>query len=110
MSRAEILVKIKDAESKAKDCVTKAEDRSKAIVATARKESVRMAREAEERMKADHDSALAGERARIALQRSALLKKGGEDAEAFKVKAANNIPGAKNHLKERFERTFDASA
>ena len=110
MSRAEILVKIKDAESKAKDCITEAEDRSKAIVATARKESVRMAREAEERMKASHDSALAGERVKIASQRSALLKKGEEESETLKAKAANNIPRAKDHLKERFERTFDASA
>ena len=36
MSRAEILVKIKDAESKAKEYIAKAEDESKAIVANAR--------------------------------------------------------------------------
>jgi len=39
VSRAEILVKIKDAESKAKDVVSEAEEKSKAIVATTRKES-----------------------------------------------------------------------
>ena len=110
MSRAEILVKIKDAESQAKDYITEAEEKSKAIVATARKESVRMARAAEETMKADYDSALSDERAKIASQRSELLKNGEEDSERLKAKAVTKIPSAKNHVKERFERTFDASA
>jgi vacuolar-type H+-ATPase subunit H len=74
VSRAEILVKIKDAESKAKDYLTEAEDQSKAIVATARKESIRMIREAEEGMKSEYDSALAHEKAKIASQRNELLK------------------------------------
>ncbi len=110
MSRAEILVKIKDAESKAKDVVSEAEDKSKAIVATTRKESIRIIREAEEGMKVDHDSAVAQERVKIASQREALLKKGEDESEKLKVKAANNIPRAKNHLKERFERTVDATS
>ncbi len=110
MSRAEILVKIKDAESRAKDYITEAEEKSKAIVATARKESVRMIRDAEERTIADHDSALSQERAKIESQRKELLKKGEEESEKLKVKAANNIPRAKNYLKERFERTVDATS
>jgi ATP synthase H subunit len=110
VSRAEILVKIKDAESKAKDYLTEAEDQSKAIVATARKESIRMIREAEEGMKSEYDSALAHEKAKIASQRNELLKRGEEESEKLKVKAANNIPRAKNHLKERFERTVDAAS
>lgn len=109
MSRAEILVKVKDAESRAKDYITEAEEKSKAIVATARKESVRRMREAEDELKASHDSALAQERARIASQRNELLKRGEEESERLRVKAANNIPRAKNYLKERFERTVDAT-
>jgi ATP synthase H subunit len=110
VSRAEILVKIKDAESKAKDIVTEAEEKSKGIVATARKESIRMIREAEEGMKEDNDSALAHERATIVSQRKELLKKGEEESERLKLKAASNIPRAKNYLKERFERTVDATS
>ena len=110
MSRAEILVKIKDAESKAKDYVTEAEENSKVIVATARKEAVRMIRNAEDGMKADRDSTLAQEKVKIASQRKELMAKGEEEAEKLKVKAANNIPRAKNHLKERFERTVDATS
>ncbi len=110
MSRAEILVKVKDAESRAKDYITEAEEKSKAIVANARKESVRTIREAEDGMKADYDSALAHERATIASQRNELLKRGEEESVRLKVKAANNIPRAKNHLKERFERTVDAAS
>jgi vacuolar-type H+-ATPase subunit H len=79
VSRAEILVKIKDAESKAKDIVTEAEEKSKVIVTTARKESVRMIKEAEEGMKVEYDSSIAHEKARIASQRRELLKKGEED-------------------------------
>lgn len=109
MSRAEILVKVKDAESRAKDYITEAEEKSKAIVANARKESVRMMREAEDGLKAGHDSALAQERAKIASQRNELLKRGEEESERLRVKAANNIPRAKNYLKERFERTVDAT-
>ena len=110
MSRAEILIKIKDAESKAKENITEAEEKSKAIVTNARKESIRMAREADEAMKAEHDSALARERAKIASQRSDLLKKGEEESARLRAKASANLPKAKTHLKERFERTFDASA
>jgi len=110
VSRAEILVKIKDAESRAKDNIIEAEEKSKVIVATARKESIRTIREAEEGMKADRDSTLAQERVKIASQRKDLMTKGEEEAEKLKVKAANNIPRAKNHLKERFERTVDATS
>jgi V/A-type H+-transporting ATPase subunit G/H len=97
VSRAEILVKVKDAESRAKDYITDAEEKSKAIVANARKESVRMMREAEDELKASHDSALAQERAKIASQRNELLKRGEEESERLRVKAAN-IPRAKNYL------------
>jgi len=110
VSRAEILVKIKDAESKAKDVVSEAEEKSKVIIATTRKESIRMMREAEEGMKVEHDSAVAQERVKIASQREALLKKGEDESGKLKVKAANNVPRAKNHLKERFERTVDAAS
>lgn len=110
MSRAEILVKVKDAESRAKDYITEAEEKSKAIVATARKESVRIIREAEEGIKVERDSTLAQEKVKIASQRKELMAKGEEEAEKLKVKAANNIPRARNYLKERFERTVDATS
>jgi ATP synthase H subunit len=110
VSRAEILVKVKDAESRAKDYITEAEEKSKAIVATARKESVRIIREAEEGIKVERDSTLAQEKVKIASQRKELMAKGEEEAEKLKVKAANNIPRARNYLKERFERTVDATS
>jgi len=110
VSRAETLDKIKDAESKAKETVKAAEERSSAIVAAARKEAVRKVTAAEDVMKADFDAAIAKERSKIASQRSELLNQGKEEADRLKVRSANNIPKAKNHLKERFERTVDASS
>ena len=110
MSRAETLLKIKEAEAKAKEIITEAEEKQNAIATSARRDAVRMVQDADDRMKAEYDSAFAQEKARIATQREGLLRKGREEAERLKSKAAGNVPKAKAQLKDRFERTIDASS
>jgi V/A-type H+-transporting ATPase subunit G/H len=110
VSRAETLLKIKEAEAKAKEIVSQAEEKAKATSAAARKEAVRIAHEAEETGKASYDSAYAAEKAKVATEREAIVKKGLAEAEQLKVKAKANIPKADTYLLEQFERTVDASS
>jgi V/A-type H+-transporting ATPase subunit G/H len=110
VSRAETLLKIKEAESKAQEIIRQAEEQQKAIVSSARKDAIRMMQEADDNMKAEFDAALASEKAKIASQRSEALRKGKEEADQLKFKASKNVQKAKNHLKERFERTVDATS
>ena len=109
MSRAETLLKVKEAEAEAKKIVSQAEDKAKATAAAARKEAVRIVQEADEKGKAAYDSAYAAEKAKIAAERETIVKKGAEEAERLKAKARTNVPKADAYLLERFERTVDAS-
>jgi vacuolar-type H+-ATPase subunit H len=110
VSRADTLVKIKEAESKARETIAAAEEQQKAIVAGARREAIRMMHDAEDRMKAEHEAAMAKEKHAMAEKRQQLLKKGSEEAAKLMSKAAANVPKAKAKIKEVFERTIDASA
>lgn len=110
MSRADTLLKVKEAESKAETIIKDAEEQQKTIISSAKREAARMIQDAEGKLKADGDSALAREKASISSQREELLMKGGEEAARIASKASANVPKAKNHLKERFERALDATS
>lgn len=110
VSRAEILLKIKEAEASAKVIVSQAEDEAKAIGAAAKKEASRLIQEADDKSKAAYDSTYASEKAKIATEREAIVKNGAEESERLKNKAAANVPKADRYLLERFERTVDASS
>ncbi len=110
MSRAETLLKIKEAEAEAKQIVSQAEEKAKATAVAARKEAVRIVQEADEKGRAAYDSAYAQEKARIAKEREATVKKGAEEADHLKAMARGNVPKADAYLLERFERTVDASS
>jgi vacuolar-type H+-ATPase subunit H len=110
VSRAETLLKIKEAEAKAKEIVSQADEKAKAIAASARKEAVRIVQEADEKGKAAYDTAYAAEKSKIATEREATVKKGAEEAERLKAKANVNVPKSDAYLLERFERTVDASS
>lgn len=110
MSRADTLLKIKEAESKAQEIMRQAEEQQKAIISSARRDAIRMMQEADDKMKVEFDAALASEKAKIASQRQETLKKGSEEADRLKSKAAINIPKAKKFMKESFERTVDATS
>jgi vacuolar-type H+-ATPase subunit H len=110
MSRADTLVKIKEAESKARETIAAAEEKQKAISAGARREAIRLMQEAEDKMKAEHEAAMAKEKQAMSEKKQQLLKKGSEEADKLMSKAAANVPKAKARVKEVFERTIDASA
>jgi len=110
MSRADTLVKIKEAESKAQETIAAAEEKQKAMLAGARREAIRIVQEAEDKMKAEHDAVMAKERQSMAEKRQRLLRKGSDDAAKLMSKAAVNVPKAKTRIKEVFERTIDDSA
>ena len=110
VSRAETLLKIKEAEASAKEIVSQADEKAKATVATARKDAVRIVQEADEKGMAAYDAAYASEKAKIATEREATIKKGAEESQRLKAKAQANVPKADAYLQERFERTVDASS
>ncbi len=110
MSRAETLLKIKEAEAEAKQIVSQAEEKAKATAAAARKDAARIVQEAGEKEKTAYDSTFAEEKAKIAKGREETVKKGAEEAEHLKAMARGNIPKADAYLRERFERTVDASS
>ncbi|MCU0861371.1 MAG: hypothetical protein MUE65_03530 [Methanomassiliicoccales archaeon] len=110
MSRADTLLKVKEAEVKAEKIIKEAEEQSKLTVSTAKRDAARLVQEAEVKMKADNDAAFAKEKAQISSQREEILKKGREEASKIASKASVNVPKAKNHLKERFERALDATS
>lgn len=110
MSRADTLLKVKEAESKAETIVKDAEEQQKVIISSAKREAARMIQDAEGNMKAESDSVFARDKASISSQREELIKKGKEEAGKISAKASVNVPKAKNHLKERFERALDATS
>jgi vacuolar-type H+-ATPase subunit H len=110
MSRADTLVKIKEAESKARETIAAAEEKQKTVLAGARREAIRMMQEADDRMKAEYEAAMDKERHAMDDKRQQLLRKGSDEAAKLMSKAASNVPKAKARIKEVFERTIDASA
>lgn len=110
MNRSDILLQVKDAESKAQQIVKEAEEKQRAIITSARREAATRVKEADEKLKAEYDSRLAREREAIAAEKQAYLKKGTEEAAAIKAKAEANIPKVITHVMQSFERTLDAAA
>lgn len=110
LSRAEILLKIKDAEQDAQQILFEAQERQKNIVSSARKEAVDMLLSAEANLREEHNSALSSERDRVTGLRNELLKKGKEEAAAIDKKSSELVKRAKIHLKSLFERTIDATS
>lgn len=109
MGKADTLSQIKDAEAKAKKIIEEAEDKQRAIVASARREAVDKLQVAEKDLRAKNEAALAQERKALAAQRDELLRKGNEEAAKIEGKAKERIPKAKTTIKQNFERTLDAA-
>jgi V/A-type H+/Na+-transporting ATPase subunit G/H len=103
VTRADTLLQIKDAESKASQIMIEADEKQKALVVAARKDAVRKIQDAEENQRAEFESAYAAEKGKVASQRDDILSKGREEASSVKGKAERNIPKAKAHLKQAFE-------
>jgi V/A-type H+-transporting ATPase subunit G/H len=110
VNRSDILLQVKDAESKAQQTVREAEEKQRAIITSARREAAARVKEAEEKLRAEHEARFAKERESIASERQAYLNKGKEEAAAVKAKADAKVPAAITHLMQSFERTLDVAA
>ncbi len=103
MTRADTLLQIKDAEAKASQIMIEADEKQRALVASARKDAVRKIQDAEEKQRVEFESAYAAEKAKVSSQRDEILRNGKAEASGVKGKAERNIPKAKEHLKQAFE-------
>lgn len=83
--------------------MVEADEKQKALVAAARKDAVRKIQDAEEKQRAEFESAYAAEKAKVSSQREDILFKGREEASRVTGKAEQNIPKAKAQLKQAFE-------
>lgn len=83
--------------------MVEADEKQKALVVAARKDAVRKIQDAEEKQRAEFESAYAAEKAKVSSQRDDILSKGKAEASAVKAKAELNIPKAKAQLKQAFE-------
>lgn len=110
MGKADTLLQVKDAETKAKQTLEQADERQRVIIAAARREAVDRSQTAEQEFRARTESALAQERKSLASQRETLLVKGKEEASRIEAKAVERIPKAKLLIRQHFERTLDAAA
>jgi vacuolar-type H+-ATPase subunit H len=110
VNRSDILLQVKDAETKAQQIVKEAEEKQRATVTSARREAATRVNEADEKLRAEYDARFAKERESIASEKQAYLNKGKEEAAAVKTKADAKIPNVITHLMKSFEGTLDVAA
>ena len=110
MNRSDILLQVKDAESKAQQIVKEAEEKQRATITSARREAATRVNEADEKLRAEYEARFAKERESIASEKQTYLNKGKEEAVAIKSKADAKIPNVITHLMQSFERTLDVAA
>jgi vacuolar-type H+-ATPase subunit H len=70
---------------------------------------MRVMQEADEKLRAEFDSAVSKERMKVASQRETILSRGRDEALRMKVQATDRANKVKNHLKDSFARTLDAT-
>lgn len=110
MNRSDILLQVKDAESKAQQIVKEAEDKQRVTMTSARREAATRVNEADEKLRAEYDARFAMERESIASEKQVHLQKGKEEAATVKTKAEVKVPTVITHLMKSFERTLDVAA
>jgi len=110
VSRDETLLQVKRAEEEAEQIIKEAQENQRAVVVAARKQAIRATQEADERLRAEFESTLSKERAKIAPQREAILSKGKDEALRTRAQAKDRTQKVKDHLKDSFARTLDATS
>jgi vacuolar-type H+-ATPase subunit H len=110
VNRSDILLQVKDAESKAQQIVKEAEEKQRTIITSARKEAATRVNEADEKLRTESDARFAKERESIATEKQAYLKKGNGEAANVKAMAEGRVPKVITHLMQSFERTLDVAA
>ncbi|OPY33363.1 MAG: hypothetical protein A4E32_00649 [Methanomassiliicoccales archaeon PtaU1.Bin124] len=106
MTRADTLLQIKDAESKAAQIVKDAQEKQRAIVANARRDAVKRIQDAEVKMREENDRAFNSERAKVTSTKTELINKGAEEARLVKSGSASKKAAVRAHLKDAFEKSL----
>jgi len=110
VNRADILLQVKDSESKAQQIVKEAEEKQRAIVSSARKEAAARVNEADEKLRVEYDAKFAKERESITAEKQSYLQKGKQESIGIKDRADARVPNVITHLMQSFERTLDVTA
>jgi len=87
VSRDETLLQVKRAEEEAEQIIKEARESQRAAVVAARKQAMRVMQEADEKLRAEFDSAVSKERMKVASQRETILSRGRDEALRMKVQA-----------------------
>jgi vacuolar-type H+-ATPase subunit H len=106
VNRADTLLKIKDAEAKATQTVKDAQEKQKAIIATARRDAIKRVQDAETHMREENDKAFTNERTKVNSTKADLLNNGKEDAKQVRAKSVAKVGTIRAHLKESFEKSI----
>lgn len=109
VSRDDILLQIKRAEEEAEQIIKEAQESQRAVVVAARKQAIRVTQERDERLRAEFDSAISKERAKVASQRETILSKGKDEALRMRTQAEDRTRKVKDYLKDSFARTLDVA-
>lgn len=110
MGKADTLLQVRDTEAKANRIIEEADEKQKAVIVAARREAIERYQTAEVAVRSKTEAAISQEKASLTAQRSDSMRKGTEEAAKLMAKAKDRIPKAKMHIKNIFERTFDAAA
>jgi V/A-type H+-transporting ATPase subunit G/H len=110
VSRDETLLQVKRAEEEAEQIIKEGQESQRAVVVAARRQALKASQEADEKLRAEFDSAVSKERSKVASQREAILVRGRDEALRMSAQAKDRTNRAKDHLKNRFARTLDATS
>jgi vacuolar-type H+-ATPase subunit H len=106
VTRADTLLKVKEAEAKAAQIVKSAQEKQKATVANARRDALTRIRDGETRLKEDREKAIAAEKEKLDAARREQLAKGNADANSALAVSDSKIFAIKSYLKESFEKSL----
>lgn len=110
MSRDETLLQVKRAEEEAEQIIKEAQESQRSVVIAARRQALKATQDADGRLRAEFDSAVSKERAKIVSEKEAILVRGKDDALRVRDLAKNRMNRSKDHLKDSFARTLDATS
>jgi vacuolar-type H+-ATPase subunit H len=106
VTRADTLLKVKEAEAKAAQIVKDAQERQKVIVANARRDALARMRDSEAKTKEDREKAIAEEKVKLDAARKEQMAKGNSEANKALTVSDSKIFAIRSYLKESFEKSI----
>jgi vacuolar-type H+-ATPase subunit H len=106
VTRADTLLKVKEAEAKAAQIVKDAQEKQKVIVANARRDALGRIRDGEAKMKEEREKAIGAEKVKLDAARKEQMAKGNAEANKALTTSDSKIFAIKSYLKESFEKSL----